>query len=487
MKQSFLLGLVVLFFPLDLAGQYTDKQYDVWVEREIYVGASTDYAGCLQELFLDLYKPINNDPCRPLLVLLHGGAFTEGDKGDPSIVRIARDMASRGYVVASANYRKGWHLRSQSFSACDAGCWAASLLSCNRYAADSAEVLRAAYRGMQDAKGAIRFLKTRTAMDSTSRARVFVGGEDAGGAIALLVGFLDKETERPAACLDLPPPPPPGPGCAPPAICPDLSRLRPDLGSMEGELHLSKSFGAEVAGVLSLSGFLPDPSWLENTAYFPSLYLFHQRCDPVYPCFGGTLYQQFSLCLQACCPQPDCPPITNMPTGYGGGALANYLKDNPGLGIVHRDDVVVNGQPIDPGYGCQGNNGGIPYCSNPNYAVCHDFLFNTLRMEDIAGFLNTNMPPADCFVYTRRDAGLEQIQVYPNPLHDRIHIAIPQTAPVRLLAVSLFSTDGQRLVRERAGQPRQHTLDTSNLYPGLYILQLETTSGMIALKVVVAG
>ncbi|MGI8729786.1 MAG: alpha/beta hydrolase [Solirubrobacteraceae bacterium] len=63
-------------------------------------------AAVSEELKLDLYTPARRaSQRRPLVIVIHGGAFRRGSRADPSIVRIARALAGRGNVVASIDYR----------------------------------------------------------------------------------------------------------------------------------------------------------------------------------------------------------------------------------------------------------------------------------------------------------------------------------------------------------------------------------------------
>ena len=60
-----------------------------------------------EDLTLDIYYPRNDRAdLRPLLVMLHGGGFKDGDKRDTTVVEWCRHFASLGYVVSSVNYRK---------------------------------------------------------------------------------------------------------------------------------------------------------------------------------------------------------------------------------------------------------------------------------------------------------------------------------------------------------------------------------------------
>ncbi len=54
-----------------------------------------------KRLLLDLYLPENSQGPLPLIIWVHGGAWSAGDKADCP----ARRMLQRGYAVASINYR----------------------------------------------------------------------------------------------------------------------------------------------------------------------------------------------------------------------------------------------------------------------------------------------------------------------------------------------------------------------------------------------
>lgn len=44
---------------------------------------------------------------RPLMIIIHGGAFIAGSKDDFIQQRMLKEFAKRGYVTASINYRLG--------------------------------------------------------------------------------------------------------------------------------------------------------------------------------------------------------------------------------------------------------------------------------------------------------------------------------------------------------------------------------------------
>jgi predicted esterase len=60
----------------------------------------------VDSLQLDIYQPINDDlKVRPLFVIIHGGGFTTGARNDKSLISLAKQIAKKGFVVASVDYR----------------------------------------------------------------------------------------------------------------------------------------------------------------------------------------------------------------------------------------------------------------------------------------------------------------------------------------------------------------------------------------------
>lgn len=127
----------------------------------------------LQGLKMDIYEPSGDTlRKRPLVLLLHGGAFILGDKATESIQELAGDFARKGYVVAAINYRIGFNPASKS------------------------SLERAAYRAVQDARAALRFLSANAGKYGIDPDYVLLGGSSAGAITALNTAFM-KEDERP--------------------------------------------------------------------------------------------------------------------------------------------------------------------------------------------------------------------------------------------------------------------------------------------------
>ena len=276
MKQTFLL---LTLLPAICFGQlpYTENLYETRVESDIAYGEVINYAGQSESLELDIYKPIGDSNCtRPCLVLVHGGAWIAGSKDDLNIANIAQHYAEKGWVVATINYRLGTH-KIPSYD---------MYLFCNEdisapcgYVADSAEVIRANYRGQQDAKGAIRFMKNRSGLDSIDVNNVFIAGESAGGFVSYAATFMQTNSEKPSFCGAIANAPTPDADlldCLPVGF----SLTRPDLGDVQGDLNLG-THDASVQGIGNIYGAMFDFDMCADETEWPVVYQFHQGSDVV--------------------------------------------------------------------------------------------------------------------------------------------------------------------------------------------------------------
>jgi acetyl esterase/lipase len=108
-------------------------------------------------LTLDLFlaKPSYQGP-RPLLVYVHGGGWTEGDKTWVDRIMSSGELALHGYTVAAVNYR---------------------LAPLHPWPAQ-----------VEDLKCAIRFLRAHAQEYNIDPSRIGVWGESAGGHLAAMLG-----------------------------------------------------------------------------------------------------------------------------------------------------------------------------------------------------------------------------------------------------------------------------------------------------------
>jgi len=140
-----------------------------------------------ENLICDIYTPPTSDAVtnRPVIILAHTGSYlpaiinnqVTGNKNDSAIVAIATSFAKRGYVVVAPNYRLGWNPTTT-----------------NQEAATE-QLLKATYRGMQDIRNCIRFIRTNAATYRVDTSKIIVGGQGTGGYIAYGLGSVNNRND----------------------------------------------------------------------------------------------------------------------------------------------------------------------------------------------------------------------------------------------------------------------------------------------------
>jgi hypothetical protein len=145
----------------------------------------------LEELKMDLYQLAGDDTTtnKPVVIMLHTGSFLPaiangqptGDKTDNAIVEMCKRFAKKGYLAVALNYRLGWNPVSTSEDV------------------RRSTLIQAAYRGLQDTKTAVRFLRKSAAEDGNPYGvgdKFAIGGYGTGGYLSLAVATLnDYESE----------------------------------------------------------------------------------------------------------------------------------------------------------------------------------------------------------------------------------------------------------------------------------------------------
>ncbi|WP_437203321.1 alpha/beta fold hydrolase [Planctomicrobium sp. SH664] len=109
------------------------------------------------EVSLDLYQPRQRTDKAAGVILIHGGGWVIGSKGNYSFYGI--ELATRGYVVANIDYRMA---PQHPFPA-----------------------------AVQDAKAAVRWMRAHAEELNVDPERISVVGASAGGHLALMVGYSD--------------------------------------------------------------------------------------------------------------------------------------------------------------------------------------------------------------------------------------------------------------------------------------------------------
>ncbi|MBK8700142.1 MAG: carboxylesterase family protein [Saprospiraceae bacterium] len=139
-----------------------------------------------QPLAADIYTPKGDtETKRPLVIYFHTGNFlpfpqntgASGTRKDSTCVDIVTKFAKMGYVAASVDYRLGWNPIAPTQEG------------------RVNTLINAAYRGVQDARTAIRYFKANADLYGVDTNRIMIFGQGTGGYITLATASLDKYSE----------------------------------------------------------------------------------------------------------------------------------------------------------------------------------------------------------------------------------------------------------------------------------------------------
>ncbi|CAH8283362.1 carboxylesterase family protein [Mariniflexile fucanivorans] len=183
--------IFILFYSFNAISQtrYLDRVFDS-ISSKTYTYSIRDK----DTLKLDLYQPVNDSILdRPLFVIIHGGGFMNGERNDGSTIYLAENVAKKGFVVASVDYR----LVKKK------------LINCSYPAKDK---LKAFSNGAEDLLNAIQYLVKYKNAFLIDGSKIVLFGVSAGGETALNIVYnrelLIKNKElykniKPAAVISL--------------------------------------------------------------------------------------------------------------------------------------------------------------------------------------------------------------------------------------------------------------------------------------------
>lgn len=249
MKTLFTLLFILSIFNLSAQRYKTEIFSDLDTTINLVYGTALDYQGNAQNLNSHIYQPKNDTASkRPLIIYIHGGGFASGTKDLASIVMLCTRMARKGYVVANIDYR----------------------LDPNFNLYNSTSDRRAMTDAMHDAKQAIRYFKANANTFKIDTNQVFIGGESAGAATAMMATYVDKQSEMASYPMANP-------------------------NSPHGK-NVNNQVSNKVAGVLCLCGVLLDTSAMESNDV-PLLWV-HSNKDNFIPIQLSFLIVQRAANLQ---------------------------------------------------------------------------------------------------------------------------------------------------------------------------------------------
>ncbi len=235
-------------------------------------------------LVMDIYEPSGDAATnRPAIIFAHGGGFVEGDRNHDDMVAFCDTFALKGYVTATIDYRQGVYTLSDA----------------------EMHYTRAVYRGMQDGRTAVRFLRANAATYGINPDKIYFVGSSAGAFIGLQNIYMDEVSEKPVYAGEY------TYGSFPSITAPDLGDY--DIGQ-------NLSYNGEPDAVVGLWGAIETPDLITIDNNEP-VFLVHGTTDDVVPFDIGPPFN-----------------VSTFPDTYGSNQINNKLIS---LGLTDKETYFV--------------------------------------------------------------------------------------------------------------------------------------------------
>lgn len=176
-KRQILIFSALLIMQSAIAQSKPGKRYkdiifnDIAIDKDLSYNSKASKDQKKSYLF-DLYQPKGDDAnARPLIIWMHGGGFKFGSKTAKGVKFWSKTFALRGYVCVSINYR----------------------LSKGNPLFHFDDLLKASFYATQDAKLAVAYFRQNAAKYCIDPDKIILGGNSAGGFMALDVAYSKNE------------------------------------------------------------------------------------------------------------------------------------------------------------------------------------------------------------------------------------------------------------------------------------------------------
>ena len=539
LQSVFTIALLSLGLSVSAQDRYLDDVFPVaYVTSDVTYATNISILPMLQELppgpatlKCDIYEPggvwdsITN---RPVIILVHTGSFlppvingqATGSKTDMSIVEQCTRWAKKGYVAVAMENRLGWNPTSSDQNV------------------RTSSLLQAAYRGIQDAKALVRYMRMTEDNGNPygiDESKIVLGGQGTGAYVSLGYATLDK----PAAelmlskFLDLSDPANPSPYVYPPvfgnpdgtdstyAPVYDTDLTSATYGQIIGQMLFNipnnLGYSNDINMAFNLGGAIADISWLE--AGDVPMVSFHCEKDPYAPIDTGdvivpttgdfvvevmgsrTVQQQIdtygnnmSFAMSGI-----SDVYTTAANVNNGGIEGLYVfktstpSTTPNaFGELYEEQgspwdwwdnasydamfQAVNGAPA--GYGAANS-----ILGNPDMSATKGNAY----LDTIQGYLNPRMYEVlDLANHVPIISGINDIEgalvdLYPNPANNVLNIV---SYTVGIENIYIYNTNGQ-LVLANEVNANQVRLNTSTLSKGVYIVDIKSENTSIKRKLII--
>ena len=473
-----------------------------------------------QGLTMDVYMPMNDTATdRAVVAIFPTGNFLPayinqgvyGTKRDSANVYLARQLASRGFVAVVAEYRQGWLPTAQD------------------QIVQTETLLKAAYRGGQDAKALARYFRKTIAEDGNpygiDEEKIVFWGFGTGGYVTLTHAFLDSiaDIELNDQFYD-----------ADGELLIDVDLDGNVQGTTAAPLNLvnNADYSDDIALTVNAGGAIGDTNWIEsgpnNTDAFVG---FHRVEDPfapfdigavIVPTTGSTVINDVGGAYavaritnrEGLNAELATANETDLDDGFSD--LSESLNElNAAYQTMELDDTTGRPLSYDNLFPFVGEGGGHWNWSNEEVdrgtiaGINATGRFAELDADAIIGqekMLNPNytngaaakqvIDTMIAFFLPRALAAFDSmststefllapstvdLQIFPNPATASFTIQVANTERIR--QIDVYDLRGSRVAQVRGLNQSSYVLNRGDLPDGSYIIQLRFDAGTTARKV----
>ena len=478
-------------------------------------------APALLPIECDIYQPIGDVLTnRPVIIVSHTGSFLPpvangqptGSVKDSSIVEQCIRWAKKGYVAVAMGNRKGWNPTSTDQNV------------------RTSTLLQAAYRGIQDAKAMVRFMRmTEDALGNPfgiNPDKIVLGGHGTGAYISLGYATLDTASELYLPkFLDFSNPAAPVPYVVPTffgnidgtdlTFAP-LYDINGAIIGLDSTMPLNipnwPQYSNDINMAFNIGGAIADISWLE--AGDVPIVSFHCEKDPYAPIDTGSVivpttgdfvvevmgsrtvqhysnaYGNNDVFVQAGFTDAFTTTANINNSGYEGLNVFNTPSPSTAptpCGMPEEEGspwdwwdnatydamfVAVNGAPVGAG-AC------LSLLGNPNMSAAKGKAY----IDTIQGYLNPRIYVA---LGLGSSTGINEVidastEMYPNPANNSLNI-VSYAAGIN--SVRIYNLNGQEVLNTSVNA-NQIKINTSSLTNGLYIVDIKSNNTSVKRKLII--